>query len=208
MINFSLTDGIYKVKLACKGGIYLGPDEQKIIQQAKQGDSDALETIFRHHLDSAIRLAYLITRNWATAEDAVQEAFIQAFSSLNGFQDDRPFQPWFTKIVVNKAKRTQDRLDRGHLPYELEEVNPHQIFIPEAQALEKESLDSLFKAINELDDNHRLPLILKYLTGLSEAETAQVLNLSVSTVKSRLYVARQRLKKEINEGEGRGKNEF
>src|SRR5699024_264527 len=108
-----------------------------------------------------VRLAYLITRNWATAEDAVQEAFIQAFRSLDSFQDNRPFQPWFTRIVVNKAKRTKDRLDRGHLPFEHEEVNTHGIFIPEARALEKEGLDALFAAINELDDNHRLPLILK-----------------------------------------------
>lgn len=180
----------------------MGLDEQKLIQQAKQGQVDALETIFRHHVDSAVRLAYLITRNWATAEDAVQEAFIQAFSSLDHFQDDRPFQPWFTKIVINKAKRTKDRFDRGHLPYEQEDVNPHGIFIPEDHALEKEGLDTLFTAINELDDNHRLPLILKYLTGLSEAETAQVLGIPVSTVKSRLYVARQRLRQHINDLEG------
>mgnify|MGYP001034324435 CR=1 FL=1 len=182
----------------------MGPEEQKLIQQAKQGQTDALETIFRQHVDGAVRLAYLITRNWATAEDAVQEAFIQAFRSLDNFQEDRPFQPWFTRIVVNKAKKTKDRLDRGHLPYEQEDVNPHGIFIPEDQALEKESLDALFTAINELDDNHRLPLILKYLTGLTEAETAQVLGIPVSTVKSRLYVARQRLKKQISELEGSG----
>lgn len=180
----------------------LGLDEQRLIQQAKQGQTDALETIFRHHVDGAVRLAYLITRNWATAEDAVQEAFIQAFRSLDSFQDGRPFEPWFTRIVVNKAKRTKDRLDRGHLPYEQEEVNPHGTFIPETQVIEKESLDTLFTAINELDENHRLPLILKYLTGLSEVETAQVLGIPVSTVKSRLYVARQRLKQHIKDTEG------
>lgn len=99
-------------------------NERKLIQLAKQGDGEALEQIFRLHVDSAIRLAYLVTRNWATAEDAVQEAFLQAFRSLHTFQDHRPFKPWFTRIVVNKAKRTKDRLDRGHLPYELEEKKP------------------------------------------------------------------------------------
>lgn len=53
-----------------------------------------------------------------------------------------------------------------------------------------------------LDDNHRLPLLLKYITGLTEAETAEVLGLSISTVKSRLYTARQRLKKQIADLEG------
>lgn len=185
-------------------GDNVGQDEQTLIQQAKQGQADALEAIFRHHVDSAVRLAYLVTRNWATAEDAVQEAFIQAFRSLDSFQEDRPFRPWFTRIVVNKAKRTRDRLDRVHLAFTHEETNTHGIFIPEDQALEKEGLDELFTAINELDDNYRLPLILKYVTGLSEAETAETLGIPISTVKSRLYTARQRLKKSISTPEGSG----
>ncbi len=181
--------------------------ERELIKQAKEGEPGALEQIFRLHVDSAIRLAYLITRNWATAEDAVQEAFLQTFRSLNSFQDDRPFKPWFTKVVVNKAKRTKDRLDRGHLPYDVEEVNPHRLFSPEEHALDKESVDELFRAINELDDNHRIPLLLKYLSGLTEAEIAETLDIPQSRVKSRLYVARQRLKKRISTLEGGGPDE-
>jgi RNA polymerase sigma-70 factor (ECF subfamily) len=178
--------------------------EQELLKRAKEGEHDALEQIFRHHLDSAIRLAYLITRNWATAEDAVQEAFLQAFRSLHSFQDDRPFKPWFTRIVVNKAKRTKDRLDRGHLPYDQEEANPHRIFSPEEHALDKEGVDTLFSAINRLDENHRLPLLLKYISGLTEAEIAEALGIPPSRVKSRLYVARQRLKKHITKLKGGG----
>lgn len=183
-------------------------NEQKLIQQAKQGDRDALEQIFRIHLDSAIRLAYLVTRNWATAEDAVQEAFLQAFRSLHTFQDQRPFKPWFTRIVVNKAKRTKDRLDRGHLPYDLEEQNQHIAFIPEERALEQEAVDELFRAINKLGDNHRLPLLLKYISELTEVEIAETLEIPVTTVKSRLYVARQRLKSHIAKLEGGGQNDI
>lgn len=182
-------------------------NERELIRQAKEGSHDALEQIFRLHLDSAIRLAYLICRNWATAEDAVQEAFLQAFRSLDSFQADRPFKPWFTKIVVNKAKRTKDRLDRGHLPYEFEEPNPHRTFAPEEQALDREAVNDLFQAINELDEKHRLPLLLKYVSGLTEAQIAETLGMPVSRVKSRLYVARQRLKKYIEVLEGGGKNE-
>lgn len=180
--------------------------EQELIKRAKQGQQGALEQIFRRHLDSAIRLAYLITRNWATAEDAVQEAFLQAFRSLHSFQDEKPFKPWFTKIVVNKAKRTKARLDRGHLPYELEEPNPHRGYAPEEHALDKEGVDSLFQAINALDDNHRLPLLLKYASGLTEAQIAETLGIAQTTVKSRLYVARQRLKKQIETLEGGGRD--
>ncbi len=180
--------------------------EQDLIRRAKQGHQDALEQIFRCHLDSAIRLAYLITRNWATAEDAVQEAFLQVFRSLHSFQEERPFKPWFTKIVVNKAKRTKARLDRGHLPYETEEPSPHLGYAPEAHTLDKEGVDSLFQALNALDDNHRLPLLLKYISGLTESQIADTLGIPQTTVKSRLYVARQRLKKQIASLEGGDQN--
>ncbi len=182
--------------------------EQELIQRAKQGEHWAMEEIFRLHLDSAIRLAYLVTRNWATAEDAVQEAFVQAFRSLKGFRDGQPFRPWFTRIVINKAKRTTSRLDRGHLPYELEEENTHASFNPEGSVLERAGLNELFEAINELDDNHRLPLLLKYVAELTEAEIAETLDLPVSTVKSRLYTARQRLKKALTTTEGGGRDDL
>ncbi|HBG00297.1 MAG TPA: hypothetical protein DDW87_01810 [Firmicutes bacterium] len=201
-INFLQGRWIYKVRV--RKGNALDVTEQELMKRAKEGQQDALEQIFRYHIDSAIRLAYLITRNWATAEDAVQEAFLQVFRSLASFQDDRPFKPWFTKIVVNKAKRTKDRLDRGYLPYDMEEVNPHRIYSPEEHALDKEGVDALFQAINELDDIHRLPLLLKYVSGLTEAEIAETLGIPASRVKSRLYVARQRLKKRTElEGGGR-----
>ncbi len=182
--------------------------ERELIKRAKRGEHAALEEIFRLHLDSAIRLAYLVTRNWATAEDAVQEAFVQAFRSLPSFQEHRPFNPWFTRIVINKAKRTKSKLDRGHLPYEFEEENPHASLNPEGSALEREGLDELFTAINKLDDKHRLPLLLKYVAELTEAEIAQTLRLPQTTVKSRLYTARQRLKGYLTESEGGGRDEF
>lgn len=182
--------------------------ENEIIQKAKQGDHQALEVLFRRHVEGAVRLAYLITRNWAAAEDAVQEAFLQAFRSLGSFREERPFQPWFSKIVVNKAKRSRTRRDRDHLPYCQEQANPHRIFKPEERALEKEELAALFRAIAQLDDKYKLPLVLKYLSGLSEAQTAAALGVPLSTVKSRLYVARQRLKKYLSEKDGSEHHDF
>lgn len=178
--------------------------EQELIRRAKRGEQAALEQIFRTHLDSAIRLAYLVTRNWATAEDAVQEAFVQAFRSLHGFQDGRPFKPWFTRIVINKAKRTKSRLDRVHLPYELEEEDSGTAADPESSALDRAGLDQLFQAINTLDDKYRIPLLLKYVSELTEAEIAQTLRIPLSTVKSRLYTARQRLKQSVAALQGGG----
>ncbi|NLM25801.1 MAG: sigma-70 family RNA polymerase sigma factor [Firmicutes bacterium] len=177
-------------------------NEQAIIQRVKQGDHQAMEILFRTHLDAAIRLAYLITRDWTSAEDAVQEGFIQAFRSINNFKDGLPFKPWFTKIVVNKAKRIKEKFGTERQIPASNYLIINDPASPEEISLDKEKEQALYNAINQLDEKHRLPIILKYLNELSEAETAQVLDLPVSTVKSRLYVARQRLKKHLIADQG------
>ena len=131
-----------------------------------------METLFRSHVDSAVRLAFSITGNWATAEDAVQEAFIQAFRSIDTFQEGRPFKPWLTKIVVNKSRRIGAKFG---VPWD--ELDPNQLSdaddgTPEMQLMEKEEQAKLVQAINLLGKNTAF-LILKYLSGLSEAETGE-----------------------------------
>jgi len=177
--------------------------ESELISRIKQGDRQAMETLFSMHVDAAVRLAYMITQDWASAEDAVQDAFIQAFRSINSFRDGLPFKPWFSKIVINKAKRFKQKF-RADLDYESNtEVNHHLAYSPEEQTLENEKTDRLYTAIKRLDEKHRLPIILKYLNGMTEAEVAMVLSIPLSTVKSRLYVARQRLKASL-QAEKRG----
>lgn len=161
-----------------------------------------MEVLFKHHVDAAVRLAYTITHDWSTAEDAVQEAFIQAFRSIKNFDEEKRFKPWFTRIVINKAKRVGTKFKVGAKLPDVEEENIHASFSPEETALLKESKTELYLAINQLDEKHRMPIILKYLSGLSELETASVLDIPISTVKSRLYVARQRLKSNITSSKG------
>ncbi|MGI6148663.1 MAG: RNA polymerase sigma factor [Firmicutes bacterium] len=183
-------------------------DEQALIRQAKRGDKQSMEALFRSHVDSAVRTAYMITHNWATAEDAVQEAFIQAFRSLGTFQEGRPFKPWLTKIVVNKSRRIWAKF---HSPWdELDQQVPDNSGhnLPEAEVLNWERRTRLIQAIKHLGEKHRLPLVLKYLSGLTEAEIGEVLGIPASTVKSRLFVARKQLAQKLADlegGEQRGK---
>ena len=124
----------------------------------------------------------------------MQEAFIQAFRSIGTFKDGMAFKPWFSRIVINKAKRVRQkfRVEPEYIPNS--RANPHLAYSPEEQTLANENADRIYAAIKQLDEKHRLPIILKYLSGLTELEIAAVLSIPQSTVKSRLYVARQRLK--------------
>ncbi|HHT36731.1 MAG: RNA polymerase sigma factor [Candidatus Wallacebacter cryptica] len=176
-------------------------NEFELITKIKQGDRNSMAEIFEAHVDAAVRLAYMITHDWSTAEDAVQEAFIQAFRSIKSFKDGMAFKPWFSKIVINKSKRIKQkfRVDPEYIPNT--EENPHLAFSPEDQTLVNEESGFVYEAINQLDEKHRLPIILKYLSGLTEKEIAEVLKIPQSTVKSRLYTARQRLKTALTAAE-------
>ncbi|NLM38983.1 MAG: sigma-70 family RNA polymerase sigma factor [Firmicutes bacterium] len=178
-------------------GAAMGLDEQELIRGCKAGDKSCMEMLFRSHVDSAVRLAFSITRNWATAEDAVQEAFIQAFRSIGTFQEGKPFKPWLAKIVVNKSRRIGAKFGVSWDELDPNQPNDTDDGTPERLLMEKEDKTRLMQAINLLGEKHRLPLILKYLSGLSEAETSEVLGVPITTVKSRLYVARRQLAEKL-----------
>jgi RNA polymerase sigma factor (sigma-70 family) len=162
-------------------------DDDALIRRCQAGDWQAFEPLFRSHLPMAIRTAYLITRDWATAEDAAQEGFIRAYRALGAFRPGSPFAPWLYRIVVNEARRAAARA--GRIP--TEPLDPERLGA--APGLEPERKAEVWAAVDSLDEAHRLVLILKYFKGFAEAEIAAVLELRQSTVKSRLYVARQRL---------------
>lgn len=173
-------------------------DEQALITAARAGDEAAMEALFRAHVDRAVRLAYLITGDWAAAEDAVQDAFVRAFRSLRRLREGAPFVPWFTSIVVNRA-RTARAKARNYEETVKRDLGPIPDATPEQTALDGERARLLLNAVRELDEKHRLPILLKYFGGLSEAEVANTLKVPVSTVKSRLFVARQRLRSTLRE---------
>jgi RNA polymerase sigma factor (sigma-70 family) len=158
-------------------------EEQECIRRCQSGDWTAFEPIFRSHLQMAVRTAYLITRDWAAAEDAAQEALIRAYRSIGSFRAGSAFAPWLYRIVVNEARRLAARPGAVPVsPATLEELIP----VADERA-------PVWDAVGALDEAHRTVLVLKYFRGFTEAEIATVLDLRGTTVKSRLYVARQRL---------------
>lgn len=180
--------------------------EQQLIELCLAGEQTAIERLFNLHVEQAVRLAYLVTRDWSAAEDAVQEAFIRAFRSLKSLQSGRPFKPWFTKIVVNQARNRRRKTSRL-APLSAAEWVPDDNALPEEAAVSAERRAQVLQQIDRLDDNHRLPVLLKYFSDFSELEIAEALGLRISTVKSRLYTARQRLKAGLEAIEGGGRDE-
>lgn len=168
--------------------------ELEPVVRLRQGDRTALNDLCLRYADPAIRIAFSVTGSRALAEDAVQEAFIQVLRKIASLRNPDSFPTWFYRIVVNAAKRLTRNTNRS-LPFELitqDHPDPAAI-IPDEAALEAEEVRLLWAAITELDEPHRLPIVLRYYIKLSEHEIAGALGIPPGTVKSRLHTARRLL---------------
>lgn len=87
-------------------------DEQAAVERLKRGDVGGLEGLVRKYHTRAGRAAFLIVRDHSLAEDVAQGAFVRAYERIGGFDAERPFGPWFMKIVVNNAVEAARRRER------------------------------------------------------------------------------------------------
>ena len=179
-------------------------EESGLVGRAASGDASAYEELVRMHQQIAMRTAWLVTRNATEAEDAVQEAFVKAYRALGRgrFREGAAFRPWLLAIVVNEARNRRRSVARSdRLALRVAEVRPSGDAAPspEAAALRDEERELLVKALNAMRDEDRLVVGYRYLLGLSEAETAAVLDVPNGTVKSRLARALGRLRSSLSE---------
>jgi len=145
----------------------------------------------------AFRTAYLIARNAADAEEAAQDGFVNAWRALGRFREGAPFRPWLLRIVANEARnRRRSGGRRAHLALRAatEESSGGAAPSPEATLLSAEQREELIAAVNELPEEQRAVISLRYFVGLSEHEVAEALGVPQGTVKSRTARALERLR--------------
>jgi RNA polymerase sigma factor (sigma-70 family) len=167
--------------------------ERELALQAQRGDPRAFEELVRPHQETAFRVAYVITRNAADAEDATQDGLVKAWRALGRFRVDEPLRPWLLRIVANEARnrrRSEGRRERLALRASSGEAAPS----PEEDVLRADDRARLLAALDGLPDASRLVLACRHLLGLSEEETAAALDVAHGTVKSRTARALERLR--------------
>ena len=168
--------------------------------RAQHGDSRAYEELVRPHEEIAFRVAYVITRNAADAEDAVQDALVKAWRALGRFRAGEPLRPWLLQIAANEARnrrRSAGRRDR--LALAAASLSGEAAPSPEDAALDAAQRQQLLTALEELPEPSRDVLACRYLLDLSEEETAAALELARGTVKSRTSRALGRLREQMGE---------
>ena len=168
-------------------------DERALADRAKQGDQDAFASLVHRHAPVAHRVAYLITRSAAEADDALQDGTVKAFYALDRFRADRPFRAWFTAIVANEA-RNRARSGVRHEALRLRVAPDAPTPGPEEEVLAGEQRRELLDHLDDLPDKLRKAVALRHVLALSERETAEALGIRPGTVKSRVSRGLERLR--------------
>lgn len=138
--------------------------------------------------------AYLMTRDYGLAQDAVQEALIRAWRGMPSFRPYGSFKSWLVRILINVAQNQRRKKQIQTVP--LEEAiavagNPGE---PEDVVLEEEERQRLKRAVKTLREDYREAVVLRYYADLTVPEIAKALGWREGTVKSRLYRARALLR--------------
>ena len=183
-------------------------DDLDLVQASKNGDVAAFEQLVKRYDRKLFRIAHSVTHNREDSQDVVQETFLKAYQHLAEFRGNSQFSTWLIRITLNqslmklrKQRRTREvsldedrRTDEDALPREVID------WAPDAETLYSvsELRNILIKTIQELRPILRAVFVLQDLEGLSTEQTAEVLNLSQSAVKSRLWRARLELRERLN----------
>ena len=182
-------------------------DDLDLVHASKNGDVAAFEQLVKQYDRKLLRIAHNVTHNTEDSQDAVQETFLKAFQHLGQFREDSKFSTWLIRITVNQSlmklrKRSirevsldEDfQADRDMLPIDAADWAPN----PEQLYWASELRTILANTLRELRPVLRAVFVLRDIEGLSTDQTAEVLNLSHTAVKARLWRARLQLRERLN----------
>ncbi|HEY4391735.1 MAG TPA: sigma-70 family RNA polymerase sigma factor [Paenibacillus sp.] len=168
------------------------------IEAAKRGEGAAQEYIVQQFRGMALTVAYEILRDVHLAEDAVQEAFAEAFMNLPKLREQAAFPGWFKVIVERQCYRILRRKQLPIVPiHEVEQIVNEQSSV-EALVERREMQKILYSSIAQLSPNMRIAVQLYYFQGYSVQEISDYLSVSVSALKKRLFDARRMLKNSLH----------
>ena len=177
-------------------------EDNDLIERSRNGDGHAFEQLVRAHQGLAIRVAHLVVRDHAEAEDVTQDAFIKAYRSLDRFRLGSPFRPWLLAIVRNEAlNRVRSSKRRNHLVLREgnDPISGGAAPSPETVVVSDLERALVLDAIDQLPERHQAVITSRFLLELSEEETAVMLGIPRGTVKSRTSRALRRLRVIIGE---------
>ncbi len=175
-------------------------DEESLVAACRSGDTEAFGILVNRYQDRLYSTILRLTGNRDDANELLQETFMRAYLKLGRFRGGSQFFTWIYRIAVNLTISHRRRvLGKGHQPHQTIELR----FDPTDDSsqplpldlMEKEEVHALVqRALDALQSDHRTVLVLKEFDGLRYEEIAEILNIPIGTVRSRLYRARAELR--------------
>ena len=173
-------------------------EEQVWLEQARNGDKTSFGKLIDAYQRPVYNLAYRMLNNSGEAEEAAQEAFIRAYTRLDTYNPNHKFSTWMLSITSNYCIDLL-RKRRALLLSIDEPLPPHPALKtqnakgPEAQVVNQEQQEMVQSLLQELPDDYRQAVVLRYWHDLSYDEIAEIMDTTVSAIKSRLFRARRQL---------------
>ena len=179
-------------------------DEKKLIERASGGDPSAFNRLMAQHENRMYAVALRMCANREDAQDCLQEAMLRVYRAIGSFKGQSTFSTWVYRITMNtcldELRRKKNRqntsldnlVDMGWSPTDGGAG-------PEKQALMHEMREKMHGAIRELPDDMRAAVVLRDIQGFSYDEIAQMLEINVGTIKSRISRGREKLREKLKE---------
>ena len=182
------------------------PDDQ-VVARVRRGDTALYEIIIRRHNRRLFRATRSILRDDDAAQDAMQEAYVRAFTHLADYREQGHFGAWLTRIAVNEALMRR-RKDQRYVPLEVpagdeedtvqqEQQTSHEM-TPEGLAGGGEMRRLIEIAVDRLPDGFRAVFVLRAIEQLSVTEVAACLDIPEATVRTRFHRARELMRRELD----------
>ena len=186
----------------------MSADDRRLIAASLEGDPAAFGELVRRYQDRLYNTVYRLLDNADDAQDVVQDAFVNAYQSLDGFKGDSQFFTWLYRIAVNTAishKRKQRltlSIDSGRNgERQVEPPDDSDASRPEHALERAEEERRVQQALNRLSAEHRAVLILKDMEGQKYEAMAEILGVPIGTIRSRLHRARTELRELLEQDE-------
>ncbi len=188
----------------------ISEEDSRILRGLRSGIDEAYEELIQRFHQPVYNMVYRLLGNPQDASDVVQDVFLKIFRSVHAFREQSSLRTWIYRIAVNEAhnhRRWFSRHCRCEVPLENERENQtHAIEVaadpgrsPYHQALDSETRALIEEALTQINPAFRTAVVLRDIENLSYEEIAEILQLSLGTVKSRILRGREALRRELTQ---------
>ncbi len=177
--------------------------DQELVQKTLDGDADSFSILVQRYQKQIYSLTYRLTNDPEDARDLAQEVFIHIFNVLGKYDQDRKFFSWMYKVATNvcynalRRGKTEQQAVALDKVIEITPLVARNEAQPEEYYERRETQELVRKAVAELPDKYRLPLVLRYLEDMSYKEIGEYMDLPVTTIETRLYRGKALLQKRL-----------